>query len=693
VNPANLFKLGKLLRDPKTTLADCAIAYGEAGFAIFPLRPRDKKPLISQKKGGRGYRDATCDLVQIQQWWTKYPDANIGFVPGKSGLVVIDIDGPDGEKSWATLGLAAVDTLTVVTGRTTGGRHLYFEHGGGTLSNSPLGNKLDVRADSGYVVLPPSAHPSGKIYRWVDPKRRIAVLPPVLAHLLSEKTGEGNRNNRLLSYLGSLRRAGADKEELLEAATRFNQENLEPPLDQREVNSVVKSVLKYPPVTDSVIERVVSDLNEEFAVVKIGDKVRVLELQSSELVLLRRDEFRFYLSNRYVTSGETRIPVVDVWLKSPARRQFSRVVFEPGRTDTGDAWNLWRGWGVEPRPGDCSLFLNHIRDNICASNEDLSRWVIAWFADLFQKPTSKPGTALVLAGKQGTGKTIVGKIIGRLLGSCYKMVASAHEITGQFNAHLYDCLLLQGEEAFWAGDKAAESVLKHLITSDVHRIERKGIDSIQVRNYVRLLVTSNSDWIVPAGLEDRRFCVIEVADGRMQDKHYFSEMISQMESGGYEALLHHLLNLDYGDVDVGVTPATGALFYQKVQTLGPHAAWWLDILVNGYLPGDKEGTGEVPRYLIFDSFVQHGQKTDRRRRGSETAVGMFLTKHVLGLRRDMVLYGDTSVPSYVFPPLEQARIHFAKLARYEIAWDEPHDWIPDPHFARGTDDDPRQEFG
>jgi hypothetical protein len=689
----NLSNLARLLRKPKTTLAECALAYAEAGFAIFPLLPRDKKPLISKRSGGRGYKDASCDVEQVKTWWERYPNANIGCVPGRSRLLVIDIDGPDGEKTWATLGLAGADTLTVVTGRTNGGRHLYFEHPGGVLNNSPLGNKLDVRADGGYVVLPPSIHPSGKVYRWVDPKRRIAVLPPTLKDLLTDKVGEGNRNNRLLSHLGVLRRAGAEEHELTEAANRFNLESLSPPLEQKEVRSVVRSILRYPPVADSLIDKMVSELNEEYAVVKIGDKVRVLELTSPDLVLLRREEFRFFLSNQYVSNGETRIPVVDIWLKSPARRQFSSVVFEPGATDTGNAWNLWRGWSVEARAGDCSLFFDHVRENICGGEEELFRWVIAWFADLFQNPREKPGTALVLVGKQGTGKTIVGKIIGQLLGNSYKMVASAHQVTGQFNAHMSDCLLLQAEEAFWAGDKVGESVLKHLITSDVHRIERKGIDSIQVRNFVRLLVTSNSDWSVPAGLEERRFCVIEVGDSRIQDKRYFGDLLRQMDTGGFEALLDHLLRVDCKGVDLRTTPQTGALFRQKIATLTAEASWWLDILVNGFLPGDREGMGEVPRYCIFDSFISHGQKTGRRRRGSETAIGMFLQKHVPGLRRDLAQYGEDTVPSYVFPALEDCRSYFAKLAHYEIEWAQPSEWISDPHFARNRDDDSHQEFG
>ena len=54
-------------------------------------------------------------------------------------------------------------------------------------------------------------------------------------------------------------------------------------------------------------------------------------------------------------------------------------------------------------------------------------------------------------------------------------------MTGQFNAHMASCLLLQADEAVWAGDKAAEGRLKGLITSPIQQIEAKGVDPIRLR--------------------------------------------------------------------------------------------------------------------------------------------------------------------------------------------------------------------
>ena len=170
------------------------------------------------------------------------------------------------------------------------------------------------------------------------------------------------------------------------------------------------------------------------------------------------------------------------------------LVFEPGGLIIEGAYNLWRGWGVQPKAGDCSLFLAHLRDNVCSGDEELYRWVLAWFAHILRFPRTKIGTALVVRGRQGTGKSIVGEIFGVLIGPSFLKVSMARHLTGNFNALLGERLLVQAEEAFWAGDRAAVGVLKDLITSATIVIERKGLDPDRTANYVRLFVTSNSIW-------------------------------------------------------------------------------------------------------------------------------------------------------------------------------------------------------
>jgi hypothetical protein len=160
--------------------------YAKRGWHVFPLKPRDKRPLTPN-----GFHDATDQVDEVVRWWQQFPQANIGLAPGASELVVFDLDSPAAEEVAGALGLLKVKTLTACTGRSEfEGRHLYFKHPGGHIGNLRLGFQdgrvtqvsgrtpgLEVKADAGYVVAPPSIHPTGKQYAFVNPALEPAALP------------------------------------------------------------------------------------------------------------------------------------------------------------------------------------------------------------------------------------------------------------------------------------------------------------------------------------------------------------------------------------------------------------------------------------------------------------------------------------------------------------------------------------
>jgi hypothetical protein len=192
------------------------------------------------------------------------------------------------------------------------------------------------------------------------------------------------------------------------------------------------------------------------------------------------------------------------WLKSPHRRQYHGLTFAPGR-DVEGFYNLWRGFAVQAIPGDCSMYLTHLKDVICKGNDQYFVYLISWMARAVQQPDSPGQVAVVLRGAQGTGKSFFAKVFGQLFGRHFLQVSDPKHLVGSFNAHLRDCVILFGDEAFFAGDKSHESVLKTLITEENMQIERKGFDVEQSPNYTHLIMASNSQWVVPAGANERRF--------------------------------------------------------------------------------------------------------------------------------------------------------------------------------------------
>ncbi len=261
-------------------------------------------------------------------------------------------------------------------------------------------------------------------------------------------------------------------------------------------------------------DAITSELNKEFAVMPVGGQVVIMRehvgRNKDEFVLWGVESLKLWLANQpWVSVGKTdddgntkKVSVDKFWVASPARRQYNDIVFCP-REEVSDAYyNLWKGFGVEQdTSGDseskCDLFLAHIRDNVAEGNEDRYNYVIGWFAQMFQKPQEKPGVSLVLRGKHGVGKTIVGKTIGRLLGKHYVDVADLEQAISKFNSLILSAILLQVDEGFWAGDKKAEGKLKDLITNETQWIQFKFRDLIRVGNFIRLMITGNPDWVAP----------------------------------------------------------------------------------------------------------------------------------------------------------------------------------------------------
>ncbi|HYM33071.1 MAG TPA: bifunctional DNA primase/polymerase [Candidatus Cybelea sp.] len=241
-----------------------AIGYLHRGWSVIPVRPGEKRPLVRWEE----YQHRRASEDEVRGWFAAWPRANIGIVTGPiSELVVIDVDpAHGGAESLSALESAhgnLPQTIEAITGG--GGRHLYFADEQGAIGNRVgITGGVDIRGTGGYVVAPPSLHPSGRRYAWKPScgpdERPLATLPRWFAYLAGaehEQRGhsrgfwrqlvrdgvvEGSRNNSIAQLAGHLLWHEVDPAIVLDLLLCWNSRRCRPPLPDDEVAGVVDSI-------------------------------------------------------------------------------------------------------------------------------------------------------------------------------------------------------------------------------------------------------------------------------------------------------------------------------------------------------------------------------------------------------------------------------------------------------------------
>lgn len=239
-----------------TRPVDGALFMHEKGFRVFPCKPNAKTPAIDNWQDWA----ENCTTRRIQDFGTANPTNNWGVYCGPSDLLVVDLDnkpGKNGAQSMSHL-VAHNSPLpkTLVVQTPSGGQHIYYV-GSQRSTVSTLGPGIDTRGIGGYVVAPGSRI-DDNLYA-LKQNNEIAVLPSWLSSLIddarkdvvtieeSQLIEEGDRNNILASMAGTMRNRGMNHDVILSALTVLNEQQLETPLPQEEVETIARSISGYKP--------------------------------------------------------------------------------------------------------------------------------------------------------------------------------------------------------------------------------------------------------------------------------------------------------------------------------------------------------------------------------------------------------------------------------------------------------------
>jgi hypothetical protein len=442
------------------------------------------------------------------------------------------------------------------------------------------------------------------------------------------------------------------------------------------------AIAKHGGYVDSASEAVlaaslIEKFNARYVFVDMGGKAVIVGEQFDpesgfpRLTFSRPQQFKelypepFFYQNTFGKRHTT--TRANYWLTSERKRRCANIAFLPGKVVGEDTFNLWRGFATSPAKGDCKLLLRHIHNNICTGDNASYKALMQFLAHLVQRPFEKPGFMVVLIGAEGVGKGVFVHEVGALFGRHYCSQLDVKALTSQFNGELADAIFCFADEVSLTGKFDGVERFKRMITEPSVRLERKGIDAIEVKSYHRFILATNNAHAVPAGANARRFFVLKVASAAQQNHAYFAAIKNQQCSGGREALLYHLQHeVDLSDFDPQRAPATSALKEQKRLSLPPLEGWFCTHLESGEWWLDPDASIEVQPSKIVEDFRLATSEKETAEHVGRTLKKLFPTLN----RIQKTVSGNRRMWVTVLPKLSLAREQFQSATGVQLTPDE-----------------------
>lgn len=341
------------------------------------------------------------------------------------------------------------------------------------------------------------------------------------------------------------------------------------------------------------------------------------------------------------------------WMKWQFRREVERMTYKPGYPriigrSPCEELNIWPGWGVTPKQGDISPFMELINHIFAGSTPETIDWFLNWCAYPIKYPGTKLFTAVVIYGiKHGTGKSLIGYTLGRIYGSNFTEISSS-DLHGGFNEWAEGKQLIMGDDVTGSNKRQDADMLKKLITQRELRINLKYVSSYTVPDCINYLFTSNHPDAFFLEEDDRRYFIHEVKVAPMTEEFYVEYQL-WLDSGGAQALFHFLLNKDLGDFN----PAAPALKTQAkrhmIEDVRSDLGSWVAMLredpdsvlrINGaVMGGDMFTAKELLAIYSHDSegsgkpVTANGMTRELRRQGVPMALDGALVRTDEGYQR------------------------------------------------------------
>jgi hypothetical protein len=452
------------------------------------------------------------------------------------------------------------------------------------------------------------------------------------------------------------------------------------------------------------VASLVDVMNLKHAIIgNIGGKYRVLDWVPSEFdpsVLIPSFQSQEDFKKRYNDQVPTEAGLMkrgELWLTHRNRAQYDQIGFLPGSMKCvvvdvegviTTILNTWRGFPILPEKGDWSRLQWHVRHILARGDPVREKYILDWTAAGLQHPDKKRRVCVVFLGDEGVGKGLFGHALLRMYGAHGFYISQPSQLTGNFNNHLWHVCFVFADEAFFAGDRQAEAILKSLITEDSMTIEPKFVNAFRVKNMLDVMIASNDKWAVPVHKHGRRFAVFDV-DGRFgkgmcsdaDREAYFKPLWEEINGGGIAAMMHDLLARDLSGWNPEAFPITPALVKQKQQTLRGFDKAFEAWLQTGVLPRNRKGPKAEfinfhtpPNCATTEAMLDYVKDLRGCEHETDTNLKSYLKEWKFPQSDDQLIYtawrvGGDGHAGAKFPALADCRAAFAATFGVDWPWD------------------------
>lgn len=297
----------------------------------------------------------------------------------------------------------------------------------------------------------------------------------------------------------------------------------------------------------------------------------VEELKNGDFYLRSPKDLRDAFGNLYCSFDNIGEKFLKRWLSDPSIRTYETIEFlPPPLFCPRETFNMWRGFAIERSDIESSKniqpFLDHL-SILVNHDEKCIDYMLKWFAHIIQYPGIVNGIAVTLISQEGSGKNVFLDFFHKILGKelYYETANPVQDLWSRFSLGRKNRLLINIDETSGKDTYPHAEQIKNMLTSPNYNYEQKGVNPITLRNFNRVVFTSNNLNPVKITEQDRRNFVAKSSDEKKGDKHYFDNLIKYFnDEANQKAVYEYLKSIDIEQVN-WITDRPLTEIYKEIQ--------------------------------------------------------------------------------------------------------------------------------